>query len=94
MKSIKISEDIVPLGEFKAKAATFIKALDRGGNPLVITQNGRPACVVMAPGAFDALREQLAFLAAVAEGQQDLAAGRTVSDLELGTVLDSEFGEL
>ena len=67
MKPLKISEDIVPLGEFKAKATSIIKALPGRRNPLVITQNGRPACVVMSPMEFDRMREREAFLDALLE---------------------------
>jgi len=94
MKPLKISEDIVPLGEFKAKAASIIKALPGRRNPLVITQNGRPACVVMSPMEFDRMREREAFLDAVSEGMADIEAGRVISDEQLGKDLDAEFGPL
>lgn len=94
MKPLKISEDIVPLGEFKAKAASIIKALAGRRNPLVITQNGRPACVVMSPMEFDRMREREAFLDAMSEGMADIEAGSVISDEQLGKDLDAEFGPL
>ena len=94
MKPLVVSEDILPLGEFKARAARIIKDLARRGNPLVITQNGRPACVVMSPAEFDRLRERQAFLEAVAQGLADVEAGRVIGDEELRKQLDSEFGPL
>ena len=45
MKALRVSEGIVPLGEFKAQAARLIKGLKEQASPLVITQNGRPAAV-------------------------------------------------
>ena len=94
MKPLMISEDILPLGEFKARAARILKDLPKRKNPLVITQNGRPACVVMSPGGFDRMRERQAFLEAVAQGMADVQARRVISDEELGERLDAEFGEL
>lgn len=94
MKSMRVSEDIIPLGEFKAQAASFIKQLHERGNTLVITQNGRPACVVMSPADFDAMRERQAFLEAVGEGLDDVEAGRVVTDEQVQRDLDGEFGRL
>ena len=42
MKSIRVSDGVVPLGEFKTHASRYLKDLD---GPVVITQNGRPAGV-------------------------------------------------
>lgn len=94
MKSMRISEDIIPLGEFKAQAASIIKQLHEHGKTLVITQNGRPACVVMSPAEFDIMRERQAFLEAVAAGLGDAEAGRVVADEQLQHQLDKEFGTL
>ena len=94
MKSLRVSEDIVPLGEFKARAATIVKELEERENPLVITQNGRPAFVVMSPREFDRMREKQAFLESVAQGLADIRAGRIVGDEELLERLDAEFGPL
>ena len=94
MKPLMVSEDILPLGEFKARAASILSDLPERRNPLVITQNGRPACVVMSPAEFDRMRERQAFLEAVAQGLADVQAGRTISDEELAKQIDAEFGPL
>ncbi len=94
MKPLKISEDIVPLGEFKAKAASIIQALRGRKNPIIVTQNGRPACVVMSPMEFDRMRAREAFFDAASEGMADIEAGRVISDEQLGQELDAEFGPL
>ena len=94
MKLLNVSEDIIPLGQFKARAASIIKDLARRGNQLVVTQNGRPACVVMSPAEFDRMRERQAFLEAVSQGLADVEAGRVISDEELRKQLDTEFGPL
>jgi prevent-host-death family protein len=78
MRDINVSEGIVPLGEFKARASKIIRDIAGSDEPLVITQNGRPAAVLMSPGAFQELRERHEFLQAVAEGVADSEAGRVV----------------
>ncbi|MBW2263414.1 MAG: type II toxin-antitoxin system Phd/YefM family antitoxin [Deltaproteobacteria bacterium] len=90
MKRLNVSEDIIPLGQFKARAARIIKDLADRANPLVITQNGRPAFVVMSPAEFDRMRERQAFLEAVAQGLADVEAGRVISDEDLRKQIDDE----
>ena len=94
MKPLMVSEDILPLGEFKTRAARILEELAERRNPLVITQNGRPVCVMMSPKELDRMRGRQAFLEAVAEGLADVQAGRTISDEEMGEFIDAEFGPL
>ncbi len=92
MKPIQITDDIIPLAQFKAQASQFLLQLHREHRPMVITQNGRAAAVLLAPQDFDHLNERERFLAAVREGLADEEAGRLIDDNELTTQLDEEFG--
>jgi prevent-host-death family protein len=76
MRDVNVAEGIVPLGEFKAKAAQILRDLSDSDEPIIITQNGRPAAVVLSPAAFEELRERQRVLEAVAEGIADAEAGR------------------
>ncbi|MEZ4267569.1 MAG: type II toxin-antitoxin system prevent-host-death family antitoxin [Myxococcota bacterium] len=78
MKDVNVSSGIVPLGEFKAQAARILRGLRAESEPIVITQNGRAAAVVLSPGAFEEMRESNHFLEAVVRGLSDAEAGRTV----------------
>ena len=78
MKPLRVTDGIVPLGEFKSKAASLIKKLREKPSTLVITQNGRPAAVVMSPEEYDRLRDQQSYLEAVAVGLSDAVAGRVI----------------
>lgn len=91
MKPLEIGRDILPIGDFKAHVSEVMRALKRNRRPLVITQNGRPAAVVLAPADFDLLTARDRFLAAVEEGLADVEAGRVVSDTELGAALELEL---
>lgn len=77
MKRLR-TDGIVPLGEFKSKASSIIKRLNESGSPIVITQNGRPAAVVLAPQEYDRFQEEQKYLEAVAIGLADAEAGRFV----------------
>jgi len=76
MTRIRVSEDIVPVSDFKAQASEWLRRIAGSGRPLVITLNGKPAGVLLSPAAFDELSERQQFLAAVQEGMADEQAGR------------------
>ena len=94
MKELQISEDILPVGEFKTNASRVIRRLQATKRPFVITQNGKPAAVLITPDEFDRLSEHVRFLDAVDEGLSDSAAGRMIEDAELTRELDETFGPL
>ena len=89
MRDINAVEGIVPLGEFKAKAAQILRNLSGSDEPLIITQNGRPAAVVLSPGAFEDIRERQRLLEMVAEGIADAEAGRVYDDKQTRAWLKS-----
>jgi len=76
MRSVRVSEDIVPVSDFKAQAADWLKRIAETGHPVVITQNGKAAGVLLSPAQFDALTERAQFRAAIDEGLADLDASR------------------
>jgi prevent-host-death family protein len=94
MKPLLLSEDIVPINEFKAQASSVLRKMRQSQRPVVITQNGRPAAVLITPEEFDQMREREHFLAAVREGLADSEAGRVLEDEEVERLLDEEFGSL
>jgi len=92
VSAFQVAEDIVPIGELKAHLSEKIRDLRGSGRPLVITQNGKVAAVLLAPEEFDRLTNQARFVAAVQEGLEQLETGRIVSHAELGRRLDARFG--
>ena len=90
MKSIRLAEDILPIGEFKAQASSVIRKLQES-NRAIITQNGRPATMLITPQEFARLTEQHGFHAAIQEGWADSEAGRVIDDDELDGELDAMF---
>ena len=89
MRDINVSEGIVPLGEFKSKASKIIRDIAESNEPLVITQNGRPAAVLMSPTAFQELRESHELYRAVAEGVADSEAGHVLEHRKVRRWLES-----
>lgn len=92
MKPIQIADDIIPLAQFKTRASQIFRELHRGQRPVVITQNGKPAGVLVTPEEYDRIQEHQRFLAAVQEGFEDIDAGRWVADEDLEAELAVELG--
>jgi prevent-host-death family protein len=81
--SIRVSEDVVPIGEFKAQASRWLEHAKDTGQPVLITQNGRPAAVLLSPVEYDRLRERQRLLESIAAALEDVEAGRTMTTSEV-----------
>lgn len=88
MKAVKFSEDIVPIGEFKSQSAQWLEKVRKSGQPIVITQNGKPAGVLISPAEYDLMREKELFMDSVQKGLADAEEGRVVTMSELRTKVD------
>ena len=87
MKPIQVADDILPVSAFKARASELVRSMGTRGRPLIITQNGKPAAVLLSPAEYDRLAYEGRSREAVREGLADADDGRTVSDEELGKEL-------
>jgi antitoxin YefM len=89
MKTISISNDIVPIAEFKAGISKWFKSIKKAGHPLIITQNGRPAGVLLSPGDYDELVYKKDFFNSVSRGIADSESGNIYSTGEIKAALSA-----
>jgi len=83
MKKLTISQDIVPVAEFKTRISKYLKSLKETGHPVIITQNGRPAGVMITPTEYDNLTYKSLFIESVNQGLNDIESGEFYSTKEL-----------
>jgi antitoxin YefM len=83
MKTISITKDIIPIVEFKTGISKWFKSIQKSGHPLIITQNGKPAGVLLSPDDYDELVYKKSFLDSVGRGISDADTGRTYSTEEI-----------
>lgn len=83
MKILNVSNDIVPLNEFKSAISKWLKSIKNTGQPLVITQNGKPAGVLLSPEEYDDLIYTKRFLESVSRGIAEADRGEILSMSEL-----------
>ena len=93
MKPLQISQDIVSLAHFKNQASRIFRQLREEQRPIVVTQNGQPAGVLITPEEFDRLQEHERFMTSVHAGLADSEAGRLIDDDELAAELEAELGQ-
>ncbi len=87
MREISVSSDIIPVGEFKAGLARYLKEINRKKNSLIITQNGKPAGVLISPSEFDKLRHTKLFFESVSRGLSDSEKDKVLSTSKLRSEL-------
>jgi antitoxin YefM len=89
VKTISIKNDIVPIAEFKTGISRWFKNLRGTGHPLIITQNGKPAGVLLSPEDYDELVYKKSFLDSVGRGISDAENGRTYRTEEIRSALSA-----
>jgi prevent-host-death family protein len=87
MRNISVSSDIIPVGQFKSSLAKYLKDLQIRKNPLIITQNGKPAGVLVSPEEFDELRETKLFIDSISRGLVDSENGEVLTTSQIRTEL-------
>jgi prevent-host-death family protein len=87
MREISVSSDIIPVGEFKAGLAKYLKEIQQKKNSVIITQNGKPAGVLISPLEFDELRHTKLFIESISRGLSDSEKGKLLSTSKLRSEL-------
>lgn len=96
MSSLDSSTD--SLSNFKRQTSTYLEQLRKSGEPLVLTVNGKAELVVQDAEAYQRLIAAAAkndhekTLAAIREGLEDVAAGRTKPAREVVKALANKYG--
>ncbi|MBF6594178.1 MAG: type II toxin-antitoxin system Phd/YefM family antitoxin [Thermaceae bacterium] len=94
MPRVQLDLDIRPISEFREKAAAFVEQVHQTKRPLVITQHGRSAAVLLDISEYERLMQRLdklEIIGAVEEGIKDVEAGRVTSHAEAKEQLLKKF---
>jgi prevent-host-death family protein len=81
--TMKISTDIKPVTQLKARAADLLKQVNETHRPIVITQNGEPRAVLQDPESFENMRNAIGLLKLISQGEEDIHQGHAVSHDEV-----------
>lgn len=78
MPKVKPSQDIQPLSTFRANAASLVQQVRETKRPLVLTQHGRSAAVVLDVEEYEAMVEEIELLRGVRQAEYELDSGRGI----------------
>jgi prevent-host-death family protein len=89
---------IIPLAEAKARLSAYLDMAASDG-PIVITRNGRPVAVLVAPLDDDDLERLILarsprFRALLDRSRQSIAAGHGLDEDDFWTAVDAQIGAL
>ncbi|MDR9419557.1 type II toxin-antitoxin system Phd/YefM family antitoxin [Gracilimonas sp.] len=77
--NISIASGIEPLSEFRKKSADFIKRLKKEKQPIVLTQHGKSAAVLMDVSEYERFTKKMEMLEDLLEAKQQVEQGKTYS---------------
>ena len=66
---------IVPISDLRKGAAALLKKVRESRDPVVVTQRGRPAAVLLSVEEFERREQDLEILRLLAQGEKEIGAG-------------------
>ena len=79
-RHLRIATDIKPVSDFRANAAEMIEQVKSSGRPLVLTQRGESAAVLLDVAVYSELIEELELLSDVRTAMKQIDDGQGVSN--------------
>lgn len=87
----RLDRDIKPVSDFRANAAELIEQVRRSGRPLVLTQRGHSAAVVLGVAEYERMVEEIEVLSDVRTAVRQIENGKGVSSRDAKAELRRRF---
>jgi prevent-host-death family protein len=78
MRKLRPTEDVQPLTAFRANAASFVEQVRQTHRPLILTQHGKSAAVLLGAAEYEALLDELELLRDVSNAEHQIDSGRGI----------------
>ena len=75
MPRTRPSTDVRPVTEFRANAAALLDQVQKTKRPMILTQYGRSAAVLLDVAVYESLLDEVALLRDVRAGEEQVAVG-------------------
>lgn len=89
---LDLRQDIQPVSDFRAHASAMLDHVRESGRPMVLTQRGRGAAVLLDIGAYQALLEENETLRDVLQGREEIKAGQGLDHDAVQRELQTRYG--
>jgi antitoxin YefM len=91
MSALRPSTDVLPVTEFRANTSTFLAQLRTDKRPIILTQNGRSAAVLLDVEEYETLLDRIALLRDIRVAEEQVARGEGLSHDEVAQDLRSRL---
>jgi len=88
------AKGIEPVTVLKTKSAELIRQARETGQPIIITQNGKPTAVLQDVESFQRQREALTLLKILAKGDQEISEGKVLRQDEVMRRVERKLQDL
>ncbi len=88
MGRIKLSEDLIPVSDFRIRTAEVVAKVKKNKRPVILTQRGRSAAVLEDVGEYERRVERLELLEAILDAIRAAEKGAVVSHRKAMAELD------
>lgn len=83
MSRLRPTTDVRPVTEFRANTSAVIEQMHSTGRPVILTQHGRSAAVLLDPAVYESLIDEVELLRDLAISEAQIAAGQVVPHEEV-----------
>ena len=90
---MKFSEAIKPVSFFKNHMAQALRQINESQGTMIITQNGQAKAAIVDIRQYEEMQETMAMLELIAQGKEDLRAGRHRPAEEVFQELKERYSE-
>ncbi|MCP9290155.1 MULTISPECIES: type II toxin-antitoxin system Phd/YefM family antitoxin [Gracilimonas] len=91
--NISLTNDIEPLSEFRKRSADFVKRLKKDKQPIVLTQHGKSAAVLMDVSEYERFTKKMEMLEDLLEAKQQVEQGKTYTMDEAKKRIESHLSK-
>ncbi len=88
--TIDLVNDVLSLSEFRGKLTECVAKTRRTHRPILITQNGKSASVLLSVDDFERLRETVELIDDVRSAEAEIERGETFTPSEVDSYLTAE----
>ena len=78
-----LKKDVIPVSELKTHMKRILSRIVQTGQPVLVTQNGHSAVMLVDVAAFQRQQEKLEILEAIAKGEREILEGRGLTHAEV-----------
>lgn len=90
---MNLTEDIQPVTYLKGNAAQLLQQVNETRRPVIITQNGLARAVLQDTASYESMRNAIAMLKLMVQGENDIRADRVSGQDEVFSRIEARLAE-